>query len=547
VQRVVATMEVDGDDLAELRLPYDQFVVERPEGTDRWGLEKGPFTHWERRLEVAPADPTGLHRVTMTTEFRTAIPVWAPIFVPLIKRALRRTTTKAGRREWWMPPVMDARSATTLSILGVFSVYAGYLGVLLSQTNAFFQREFGAGNAEIADAQIAVRLGAFAALAVVVLADRWGRRRVLLASTVAGIVLAATGAFAPNLAGITVSQGVARIFSSAIVLIATVMASEEVPARARAFALSMLIMTAGLGAGGLVLTLWVGDLAPWSWRLFYLVPLPFLATIPVLARRLPETRRFEVYELHTEPGDDQLTAQDRSTFRRRLALVGSMLLFVNLFWIPSAGFTNNYLINERAFSGLQVSLFQTLTNLPGGIALVVGGRLADVYGRRLIGTIGLVGGTVGAVVMFQTSGVTLWLASTVATLVGALTVPALLTYPTEIFPTGTRGRAQGLSNLAAVAGAVIGLKACGVLADRFGSFGPAVALLSVGPALVVLIVVAWFPETSGRELEDLNPGDVPPPAGDELARLDRRWAATRELGGPLVVSGDERDDDLRAR
>ena len=46
----------------------------------------------------------------------------------------------------------------------------------------------------------------------------------------------------------------------------------------------------------------------------------------------------------------------------------------------------------------------------------------------------------------------------------------------------------------------------------------------------MVIVLLWFPETSGRTLEDLNPGDVPPPEGDELARLDDQWDAGHPHG-----------------
>jgi MFS family permease len=542
VTHVVMARAVTGDELAALRRPQDHFVRERVLEPDHFTIEVGPFTRWERRLTVDPVPSAdGRHQVTATIDFTLAIPVWRPAFTPFIRRNLRRNGG-LGRISWWMPPLMDARSTSGLAVLAVFAVVAGYLGVLLSQTNAFFKAEFGATSSEIADAQIAVRIGAFAALAVVALADRRGRRRVVLSSTVAGIILAGTGAFAPNLWAMTLSQGTARVFSAAMLLLITLMAAEEVPAGARASALSILAMAAGLGAGGVVMLLWVGGLSPSAWRLIYLTPLPVLAAVPALARRLPETRRFEVFDLRAGrsarrgPAGPAAAGSgfdlDRATFRRRLVLVGSMLLFFNLFITPWSGFTNDYLLNERGFAAWQLTVFQVVTSLPGGVSIVAGGRLADAYGRRLIGTIGMVGGTVSGVVMYVTDGWLLWTSSTVSVVLGGLLVPSLLVYPTEMFPTGARGRAQGYTNLAAVVGAVVGLKLCGVLADRFSSFGPAITVIAVGPMLVAVIVILWFPETSGRELEELNPGDEPPPTGDELARLDRRWTAHGRAGGP---------------
>jgi MFS family permease len=176
-----------------------------------------------------------------------------------------------------------------------------------------------------------------------------------------------------------------------------------------------------------------------------------------------------------------------------------------------------------------------LTNLPGGIALVVGGRLADRYGRRIVGAVGAIGGTGFTVAMYLASGWSIWAFSTLATLLGALTVPALGVYGPELFPTGSRGRTNGWLNLLGVVGSVIGLSVAGVLADRWGSFGPGMAVLAVGPLLVGFLVIVAYPETTHRELEELNPEDAPVPVGPEaLDRLDdaaRRFEASHDEGG----------------
>ena len=60
-----------------------------------------------------------------------------------------------------------------------------------------------------------------------------------------------------------------------------------------------------------------------------------------------------------------------------------------------------------------------------------------------------------------------------------------------------------------MAGSSLGLLAVGLLADEFGEFGPALALMAVGPALVALLIVLAYPETAHKELEELNPEDAP--------------------------------------
>jgi len=47
----------------------------------------------------------------------------------------------------------------------------------------------------------------------------------------------------------------------------------------------------------------------------------------------------------------------------------------------------------------------------------------------------------------------------------------------------------------------------GALSDQFGSIGPAMAVVGIGPMLLAFLVAFGFPETARRELEDLNPED----------------------------------------
>jgi hypothetical protein len=61
--------------------------------------------------------------------------------------------------------------------------------------------------------------------------------------------------------------------------------------------------------------------------------------------------------------------------------------------------------------------------------------------------------------------------------------------------------------ITALGGSAVGLVLAGHLADGFGRIGPAMAVLTVGPALVAILVIAFYPETAGQELEELNPED----------------------------------------
>jgi MFS family permease len=192
---------------------------------------------------------------------------------------------------------------------------------------------------------------------------------------------------------------------------------------------------------------------------------------------------------------------------QRFWLLAVSAFLLALFTAPAAQLLNEFLRDEEGFSALRITFFSLLTNTPGGIGLVVGGRWADIRGRRRVGAFGVVGGTILTVAMVVLGGWAMWFLSVAAAIVGAMVVPALGVYGPELFPTSLRGRANGTIAILAVTGSVIGLNVAGHLTDRWGSLGPALAALSIGPLLMAALVLLKFPETAHRELEELNPED----------------------------------------
>ena len=168
---------------------------------------------------------------------------------------------------------------------------------------------------------------------------------------------------------------------------------------------------------------------------------------------------------------------------------------------------NDFLRTERGFSAARISLFTLLTNTPGGIGIVIGGRLADTRGRRVVGAIGTTGGVLFTVGMVLSQGWPMWALSVMGAVLGAMVVPALGVYGPELFPTSLRGRANGIITIVGVGGSVIGLLVAGVLSDRWNGLGPALSVLALGPLLMAILVLVAYPETAHRELEEINPED----------------------------------------
>lgn len=506
------TRTVDTTEAGRLLAPRHDVVEERPaDGTEAadgagigdrtvaFTLAHGPFARYERRVTVSTADGDGDRAVTVTQDFDYQLPsgTWPFLMNRPFRAALRRPRAD-DRLPWWYPPQRpDARGATVLGLLATLSLIVGYHGTLLTQTMTFAADEFGAGRAAQGDALAAVRIGGILAIYLGVVADRRGRRMVLSLSLLGCVAATAAGALAPSLAGLAVTQAVNRGAWAASSLLLAIIAAEEMPAGARAYSLSLLSMTGALGAGAALWLLPVADISTRSWRLLYLVPLLFVPLIVRFGRLVPESRRF------ARPHRNVAFAGHYG----RLLLVAGAAFLLNVFMAPQSQFRNEFLRDERGMAAAAVSLFVLVTSTPAGIGIMAGGRLADTRGRRVVGATGICVGTVLLALSFTLDGAAMWAAALVGGIFAAALVPTITVYGPELFPTSLRGRANGIVSTTAMGGSVVGLMAAGRLEEATGSFGRALAVLAVAPLAMAVVVVAWFPETARRELEDLNPED----------------------------------------
>jgi MFS family permease len=497
VARVVVRSETDAAGLTDILRPRTDLVLEKDLGDGRFEAESGPVRSYRRTVDVVEGTVPGQPRlVTQTIDFELAVPYFGWLFLWPFKRALARAPSE--RTPWWAPPArLDARAASVLGTLALLTLASGYLNTLFTQTIPFAGDEFGAGNSALGVAGSVVRVGGVVALLVMVQADHRGRKVVLVAAATAGSLLALTGAVAPSLPWLTASQLLARAFGTAILLLVTIVAAEEMPAGSRAYAVSLLAMSSGLGAGVCVVALRLADIGSRGWRLLYVIPVLGLPIVAAVRRNLPESRRF------TRPHVPGAMAGHGG----RLALLAVSGVLVNLFVAPSSQFGNQFLRDERGFSGGRIGLLSVTVGTPAVIGIVAGGRIADVRGRRIVAAVALFFGTVLTVWYFFSAGWPMWVIATVGTVISAAAIPALGVYGPELFPTGMRGRANGLVAVSSLFGSAAGLILCGVMSDSFGRIGPAMSILSVGPLLLAVLVLVAYPETAGRELEELNPED----------------------------------------
>lgn len=346
-----------------------------------------------------------------------------------------------------------------------------------------------------------VRVGVLFGLPAALLADRIGRRRVVVTLAWAAPIIASLGALAPNFPVLVATQALGRPLGLALDLLIAVIAAEEMPRGSRAYAISVLAMANGLGAGVAVVALPLADVGQSGWRWVYVLGLVWLLVARDLARHLPETKRFEWHR-----ADVAATPVPRLQ-RRRLGIQMAVAFFGNMLLSPASFFQNTFLKDERGFSAGMVSLFTIVTATPAVIGLVVGGRVADRSGRRRLAVVCAPTGALLIALSFTFSGPLMWWSAIIGAIVAAAAYPPLAVYRTELFPTGNRGRAAYLILASALLGGSISLLLTGAIVDGGTPYGPVMLALVGGPVVVALIVAFTYPETARRELEELNPED----------------------------------------
>jgi AAHS family benzoate transporter-like MFS transporter len=417
-----------------------------------------------------------------------------------------------------MPAALDARARNVLAMLAVVAAGTGFQGSIPSASLTYAAREWGNSTAQQTQALAAIRTDIVIAVFLTRLADRVGRRRMLLVTATASPLLTALCALAPSLSVFAALQIVSRSFVTCTGILIAVIVVEEVPATARAWSSGVLVFMAALGTGVAVASVAIADRGVRVWRLLYLLPLLTLVVMPLVRRRLPETARF-VRALGGSSGNDgahptrgvgsmarQIVAGARR-HRRRLLLVGTFVFLLAFENTPTRQLQNEYLRVDRAFSSRAVAVFSVLTNAPGLIGLALGSGIGDRFGHKLGGACLGFGACDAGV--FLSHGAAIWWWSVAGALLGAASLPILGMLTAQLFPTSFRSTANGLTTTASRLGGALGLLLVGALTHLW-SRGTSIALttLSIGLALLLL---PFLPDSTGRELEDLNPDDRPSP------------------------------------
>jgi MFS family permease len=463
---------------------------------------------------------------------RHVLPSFPSKVPPTLPRVASATVEPGGRRSLTVVEGAlddDARSARgrtrdplalyrwsdpSLLALGLLALFAGFgqfgavaaLGDVAKtfghvSGGATFADEVGLSGTILGVGLAVIRAASFLGLPLASLADRVGRRPMLLGTCAVGLGLTVLAVVSPSYWWFVVIFAVGRPFLSATVGLTQVGAVELTSTSQRAKAVSLVAAGYAVGAG---LTAIIHSLAERTlgFRGIFALAIVPMVLLPVVARRVVEPDRFA---RERTPDAHPVLGPVARPFRRRLLIVALLALAVSVITGPANSLVFVYAQNFLHLSGIVTSGMVVAAGLAGLGGLLLGRWLADHMGRRPTVALAIAGMAVSGTIAYSGSSWALFVGYVAGVTAGAVFAPAGGALANELFPTQVRASVAGWYIGAGVVGAVGGLLAFGAVADvgRVGDHAGTAAAVIFLPMILATALLLLLPETKGREPEEL--------------------------------------------
>ena len=388
----------------------------------------------------------------------------------------------------------------TVATMWLVGVLQGYAQSQASATLPFTRTGLGIGEGEMSAILAIARIASFGALAL----SHWGDRRGRRAPFLVAYALVITAGFGSSLVQapweFAVGQSLVRVGTAALTTLAVVLLAEQVNPTLRAFAISIYGAAGSLGAGAALATLPLADTGPQGWRIPFALSGLGIVALPLLIRTIRETPRRPGFVTPRAPLRDLL----RGPFARRFWLVATIGFMGSAFTAVSLSFSTERLIDDVGLDVGTAVVISLVGGTVGGLGFFVGGRLADLFGRRPVTVAALGMAAIGGVGLYRVGSIPLLIASIVVGSFGSFAfVPAAAAHRAELFPTEVRTTAGTAAANLAMVGSASGLALGRFTIDAFG-LSETVTFLATG-MMAAAALTLLLPETRGQALDAVKP------------------------------------------
>jgi len=420
-----------------------------------------------------------------------------------------RSEHEFGLRSWSDPAVVAVAFMALASGFGQFGAVAA-----LGDVAQHFGRvvhgnsipdQAGLSATELGVGLAILRLASLGGLPLSSLADRIGRRTILVATCALGLAFTVLAALSPGYWWFVVIFALGRPLLSATNAVAQVSAAEETASSDRAKAIALIAAGYGVGTGltAVINGLWKSTL---GFRGLFALSVVPLAAIFFIQRWLVESDRFKAVAAAGEHPIPVFGAI-APPYRRRLCTVASIAFAVGVVTGPANSFIFVYAQNVLKISGAVTAAMVVVASVFGLAGLLLGRVLADRFGRRPTAALAMLAMAITGIFTYSGSKTALLVGYELAVFCASTFAPAAGALANELFPTSVRASVAGWNVAAGVVGAVIGLVAFGAIAEVGNRFavGAEVTFL---PVVLAAALFGLLPETRGREPEDLWPEEA---------------------------------------
>jgi MFS family permease len=386
------------------------------------------------------------------------------------------------------------RDRRILTLMMFVALIAGYGGSQLSHTLPFARKALGLTEGGMNWVFAATRLMSLIGLLFMMYADRRGRRLPFLAAFALMPIASLATSLAPDPITFTLAQGATRIAVIAVAGLAIVILAEELTPRVRALGIGLYALAGASGSGIGLALLPIAERSEYSFRLLFAFTGVGLLALPVLFRFLRESRAYVQYERKVT-----FRAALRAGLGRHFWPFALIAFFIALFSSPATAFVLERLVDDLQWEAAPARFLLMVFSGLGTAGVVIGGRMADVVGRKRTTILAMITGMVGGVAFYTVdSGWLLAPAIFLATMGLGMLTPAMASHRSELFPTRVRATAAGWITNVAISGSITGFVIGALIVDDIGLSATITTL--AGGLVIAMILVTRLPETRGMDL-----------------------------------------------